>query len=37
MYLDRRNEHTTPFVWTASVTAILAKARKAKETSASDH
>ena len=35
-YLDRRTEHPTPFVWTASVTAILAKVRKAKETLASD-
>ena len=36
-YLDRRNEHPTPFVWTATVTAILAKVRKAKETLASHH
>ncbi len=36
-YLDRRNEHPTPFVWTASVNAILAKVRKAKETLASHH
>ena len=36
-YLDRRNEHPTPFRWTASVKAILAKARKAKETLASHH
>ena len=36
-YLDRRNEHPTPFVWTASVTAILAKVRNAKETLASHH
>ncbi len=36
-YLDRRNENPTPFVWTASVTSILAKVRKAKETLASVH
>lgn len=36
-YLDRRNEHPTPFVWTASVKAILVKVRKAKETLASHH
>ena len=36
-YLDRRNEHPTPFVWTATVTAILAKVRKAKATLASHH
>lgn len=36
-YLDRRNKNPTPFVWTASVTAILAKVRKAKETVASHH
>jgi hypothetical protein len=34
-YLDHRNAHPTPFVWTASVTAILANVPKAKETLAS--
>jgi len=36
-YLDRRNQDPTPFVWTASVKAILAKVRKAKATLASVH
>ena len=36
-YIDRRNEHPTPFVWTASVKAILAKVKKANATLASLH
>ena len=30
-YLDQRNEHPTPFVWTASVQTILDKVRRANE------
>jgi len=36
-YIDRRNEHPKPFVWTASPKSILAKVRKAKETLATQH
>ena len=36
-YIDRRNEQPTPFVWTASVKAILAKVKKANATVASLH
>jgi transposase len=31
-YIDHRNEHPTPFVWTATVTQILKKVNKANET-----
>jgi transposase len=36
-YLDRRNAHPTPFVWTATVKSILAKVSRAEETLASLH
>ena len=36
-YIGRRNLDPTPFTWTASVRAILAKVRKAKQTLASLH
>jgi transposase len=36
-YIDRRNEAPTPFVWTARVTHILAKVRKAQATLATLH
>lgn len=36
-YIDHRNEHPKPFVWTASPKSILAKVRKAKETLATQH
>lgn len=36
-YIDARNEHPTPFVWTASVRAILTKVNKAKQTLATLH
>jgi transposase len=43
-YLDRRNEHPVPFVWTASADKILRKVRRAqkalvkvKETSGANH
>ena len=36
-YIDRRNEHPEPFVWTASPTSIIAKVKKAKETLATQH
>ena len=36
-YIDHRNEHPTPFVWTATVTQILKKVNKANETLAILH
>lgn len=36
-YIDRRNEHPKPFVWTASVKSIIAKVNRAKETLATHH
>lgn len=36
-YLERRNTDPTPFTWTATVNAIIAKVRKAKATLASLH
>ena len=36
-YIDRRNEHPKPFVWTASPKSILAKVAKAKQTLATQH
>ena len=36
-YIDRRNPAPTPFVWTARVTHILAKVRKARATLATLH
>lgn len=36
-YIARRNEHPTPFVWTASPKSIIAKVKKAKETLATQH
>ena len=36
-YIERRNEHPTPFVWTATVRQILAKVGKANETLATLH
>lgn len=36
-YIDRRNEHPTPFVWTATVRQILKKVGKAKATLATLH
>lgn len=36
-YLDRRNEHPHPFIWSATADSILAKARKAKRTLTSLH
>jgi len=36
-YIERRNEHPTPFVWTATVRQILAKVNKANETLATLH
>ena len=36
-YIDHRNEHPTPFVWTATVRQILAKVNKANETLATLH
>ncbi len=36
-YIDRRNEHPKPFVWTASPKSIVAKIKKAKETLATQH
>ena len=30
-YLNQRNEHPTPFLWTASVQTILDKVRRANE------
>ena len=36
-YIDRRNEHPKPFVWTASPKSIIAKVAKAKETLATQH
>jgi len=36
-YIDRRNADPTPFVWTARVTHILAKVRKAQATLATLH
>ncbi len=36
-YIDRRNTAPTPFVWTARVTHILAKVRKAQATLATLH
>ena len=36
-YIDRRNEHPQPFVWTASAKSIIAKINKAKETLATQH
>ena len=36
-YIDRRNEHPTPFVWTATVRQILKKVNKANETLATLH
>ena len=36
-YIERRNEHPTPFVWTATVQQILKKVNKANETLATLH
>ncbi len=36
-YIDHRNAHPTPFVWTATVRQILQKVRKAKATLATLH
>ena len=36
-YIDRRNEHPKPFVWTASPKSIMTKVTKAKETLATQH
>ena len=36
-YIDRRNEHPTPFVWTATVRQILTKVNKANKTLATLH
>ena len=36
-YIDRRNEHPTPFVWTATVQQILKKVGKANATLATLH
>ena len=36
-YIDRRNEHPTPFVWTATVRQILSKVNKATKTLATLH
>ena len=36
-YIARRNTDPTPFTWTASVPAILAKVKKANDTLASLH
>jgi len=36
-YIDRRNEHPTPFVWTATVRQILTKVAKANATLATLH
>ena len=36
-YIDRRNEHPTPFVWTATVRQILSKVNKANKTLATLH
>ena len=36
-YVDHRNEHPTPFAWTATVRQILAKVNKANETLATLH
>ena len=36
-YIARRNEHPTPFVWTATVQQILKKVNKANETLATLH
>ncbi len=36
-YIDHRNEHPHPFVWTASPKSILAKVSKAKKTLATLH
>lgn len=36
-YINRRNEHPTPFVWTATVRQILKKVNKANETLATLH
>ena len=36
-YIDHRNEHPTPFVWTATVQQILKKVNKANETLATLH
>ena len=36
-YIDQRNEHPTPFVWTATVQQIMKKVNKAKKTLATLH
>lgn len=36
-YIDRRNEHPTPFAWTATVRQILTKVNQANETVATLH
>ncbi len=36
-YIDRRNEHPTPFVWTATVQKILKKVNEANKTLATLH
>ncbi len=36
-YIDRRNQHPQPFVWTASPQSIIAKVNRAKETLATHH
>jgi transposase len=36
-YIDQRNEHPTPFVWTASPNSIITKVDKAKEALATQH
>ena len=36
-YIDRRKEHPTPFVWTATVQQILQKVNKTNETLATLH
>jgi len=36
-YVDRRNEHPTPFVWTATTRQILAKVNKVNKTLATLH
>lgn len=36
-YIDRRNEHPVPFVWTATVRQILTKVNKANKTLATLH
>ncbi len=36
-YIEHRNEHPRPFVWTATVRHILAKINKANETLATLH